>query len=105
MKVYLPSHGVLGIDSIDIRQPKINDLREISNLSPTPELKKTEFVKMLATSPELVDSISIFDRDYLFAIAVSALHLGSLAFKVECACSNIISDALELHDHPCNLPR
>ena len=99
MKIYLPSSGVLGIMSTEIRQPKIDDLRKISELSQIPELRKTEFVKLFLQSPEQLDLMSVFDRDYLFLISVSAVHVGQLSFSFICDCGNEVQDTLDLSNH------
>lgn len=99
MKVYLPSSGALGIKSTEIRQPKIDDLRKVSELSQIPELRKTEFVKLFLQSPEQLDSMSVFDRDYLYLISVSAVHIGQLSFSFICDCGNEVQDTLDLSSH------
>nr|DAH52366.1 MAG TPA: baseplate protein [Caudoviricetes sp.] len=84
MKIYIPSNGKVGIYSVDLRMPTIGDLRKSSQFSSISEIKKTQFVKLLAEQPEAIDRITIKDRDYLFVIAVCALSMNIVRYTVKC---------------------
>lgn len=95
MKVYLPSNGMMGISHIDLSQPKINDLRNVPNLSGFSTIRKTEFVKMLA-DPDEVDKITPFDRDYLFLIAAASISMNNINFEVTCKKGHLVSGAFNI---------
>ncbi len=99
MLIYLPSNGKLGINKVDMRQPKIQDIRESQEFSNDSDLRKTQLVKLLCKSPEEIDKISLYDRNYLFVIAVSSLTLNSLPFKAKCSnpeCGKVLSDTIDI---------
>lgn len=96
MKIKLPSNGHFGVNSVNMRQPRVNDLRMISELSPYEPLAKYQFVKNLLEKPEVIDKISIFDKDYLFAIAVGIINLNKIGFSFVCPCGESLRGEFDL---------
>ena len=46
MKIYLPSNGMMGLTSIEMRPPRIKDIN-FEDLSSNETLRKTEFLQLL----------------------------------------------------------
>lgn len=89
MKIYLPSNGLLGLTSVDMRTPRISDIRTLTNLSDNEILFKTEFLYQLVDK-EVLDRVTPSDRDYLFFIAASAFSLNVFNYSVTCKCGKHI---------------
>lgn len=89
MNIKLPSNGHFGVVSVNMRQPRVNDLRMIPELSSYEPLAKYQFVKALLEKPEVLDSISIFDKEYLFAIAVGVINLNKIGFTFTAPAGNL----------------
>lgn len=98
MRIDLPSAGKFGIFSVEMRSPKIGDLRAVNELSSVESIAKTDFVKMLMTKPEDLDKVSIYDRDYLFLLAAAAVNMNKFDFTVQCECGNNIEDSFDISD-------
>lgn len=95
---------MMGLTSVEMRDPKIGDLRSIPNMASSSIIRKTEFVKMLVG--EQVYQITPQDRDYLFVIAVSAVSMNSVPLKVQCSCGNDCYDAISVGEvEPLRLKR
>ena len=93
MKVFLPSSSLRGISPfIEVPEPRINDLRDVGNLTEYEEFAKNEFLYKFAD----ISKITIFDRDYLFMVLVSSLYMNSMGFKVKCECGKRIYDKFEI---------
>jgi len=104
MRVYLPSNGMMGLNSIELRAPKIDDLREIPNLSQSSIIRKTQFVELLAPKND-VDRITPYDRDYLFALAVAAISMNQLGFNVQCKNGHVVESFMTAENMiPVRLP-
>jgi len=86
MNIFLPSNGIVGIKTVDMSPPKIKHLRQISELSKINEFAKNEFLSLLLNNFADLNKITIFDRDYLFLMAVSAIHLNNMEFTFTCKC-------------------
>lgn len=84
MEIYLPSNGRTSVNKIEMRQPKISDIRKSQEYSDLSEIRKTQFVKDLCANPQLVDEITLYDRDYLFTIAAASLNMNKINFKSTC---------------------
>ena len=69
MKVVLPSQGVLGTKTVEMRAPTFGDLREMNNSNQTEGLLKVDFVKKLIDPHVDLSKITKMDLDYLFLIA------------------------------------
>lgn len=93
MRIYLPSNGMMSLVHIEMRNPMIKDIRELSNISENDTLRKTEFLKLLC-NPEDLDKITPSDRDYLFFIAASAFSLNAFNYTVKCDCGKTVKDVL-----------
>ena len=99
MKIYVPSNGKMGLQSVNMRQPKIDDLRDTVELSSISEIRKTQFVKKLLDNPDDLDGLSKFDRDYLFLIAVASLSQNKIYFHVQCAaCKKKVKSSVSLEE-------
>lgn len=85
MEIYLPSNGKIAVNKVEMRQPKIMDIRKSQEYSDISEVRKTQFVKDLCKNPEQIDEITTYDRDYLFTIAVSSLNMNKISFKSTCS--------------------
>ena len=85
MIVQLPSNGLYGLRQVNLRTPKVGDLREIASASYTEEQIRTEFVRLLIDDATSVfDRITIYDRDYLFAIAASGVCMNRITIDFVC---------------------
>lgn len=98
MRIELPSAGKFGVFSVEMRSPKIGDLRHVSELSDVESIAKTDFVKSLMKEPQDLDNVSIYDRDYLFLLAAAAVNMNSFDFSVRCECGNTINDSFDISD-------
>lgn len=101
MLIYVPSNGRCSVSKVDMRQPKIGDLRGTVEMSSISEVRKTQFVKTLVTSPDDINEITTSDRDYLFVIAVASLTLNKINFSTECSnksCKKKVNDFLMLDE-------
>ena len=99
MKVVLPSLGALGIKTVDLREPKIKDLREIANSNKIDSLIRLDLVKLLIDEKVSLDKITKYDSDYLFTIAALSIQFNSLAYQLQCPhCKRQIHTELNLED-------
>lgn len=85
MKIPLPSNGVFGLKFVEMRQPVMSDLRKVEQFSSDEVLAKNEFLRLLLNDPTVLPSISTYDRDYLFTIAVGAINLNKIPYVVTCS--------------------
>lgn len=88
MRIVLPSRGVLGCKEVDFHIPVYANLRELSLHNYGEDEIGYEFVKLLLADPTDLDRMTFQDKDYLLTIAVSALHMNSIALDVKCPCGN-----------------
>lgn len=85
MIVSLPSNGLYGLRQVRLATPRVGHLREIAGADYTDEQVKTEFVRMLLDHPEDVfPRITMYDRDYLYAIAASAVCMNQIVIDFVC---------------------
>lgn len=104
MKVFLPSNNMMGLTSVEMRDPKIGDLRKIPNYSFSSIIKKTEYVRDLVGDDVL--KITPQDRDYLFLLAVGAISMNRLTLNATCKCGCPISGEVALGEiEPVRLKR
>lgn len=99
MEIYLPSNGKTAVNKIEMRQPKILDIRKSQEYSDISEVRMTQFVKDLCSKPEQVDEITIYDRNYLFTIAAASLNMNRINFKSKCSdrsCGYKMSDFISV---------
>lgn len=94
MKIFLPSNNMMGLVSVEMRDPKIGDLRKIPNYSESSIIKKTEYVRDLVGDD--VYKITPQDRDYLFLIAVGAISMNELTLSIKCDCGCPINSSLPI---------
>lgn len=104
MKIFLPSNNMMGLTSIDMRDPKIGDLRDVPNLSFSSVIKKTQFVQKLTGDDVL--KVTPQDRDYLFLIAVGAITLNRISLSTTCSCGQELYGEISISEvDPIRLPR
>lgn len=105
MKVFLPSNNMMGHTSVEMREPKIEDMRKIPNFNQQSSIiKKTEFVHELVG--DVVYELTPQDRDYLFVLGVGAIRLNRISMVVKCSCGRQIKDELTTGElYPIRLPR
>lgn len=85
MIVQLPSNGLFGLRQVRLATPRVGHLREIAEADYTDEQIKTEFVRMLLEHPESdFQHMTMYDRDYLYAIAASAVCMNQLVIDFVC---------------------
>lgn len=84
MKIILPSAGILGTKTVNMRAPKFGDLREMHNTNQIDELVKIEFVKRLIDEHTDLSKITKDDVEYLFTIAAFALEFNVMSYDVVC---------------------
>lgn len=84
MRIKLPSNGCMGVTYIEMRQPKVGDLRKVPELSKLSALAKTQFVEMLVDDVDALHECSIFDKEYLFLLAAGAINLNKFEFNFTC---------------------
>lgn len=96
MKIFLPSNNMMGMTSIEMRDPKIEDLRKVPNFSQFSIIRKTEFVKLLTGDDVL--KVTPQDRDYLFLLAVGAISLNRLNLSITCNCGQRLSEDVGIGD-------
>lgn len=98
MRIVLPSQGILGVREVDLQMPKYRHVRDISQMNYSEEEIGFRFVEMLVSSNDIFDKITYQDKDYLLAIAVSALHLNALKLAVTCTCGERVTTMLDMSD-------
>lgn len=98
MKILLPSQGKTGIVSVEMRQPKISDLRRGADFTDISGIRKNEFLRLLLTDSSVLSKITVFDRDYLFLVAIAVVSLNTVKFKWTCQCGKQSSDQIRLDD-------
>ncbi len=98
MRIILPSQGILGIREVDMMMPKYRHIRDLSQMNYSEEEIGFRFVEMLVSSGDIFDKITYQDKDYLLAIAVSALHLNALNLAVTCSCGERVTTTLDMSD-------
>lgn len=85
MIVQLPSNGLYGLRQVRLATPRVGHLREIATADYTDEQVKTEFVRMLLEHPEEdFARMTMYDRDYLYAIAASAVCMNQISVDFVC---------------------
>jgi len=105
MIIYLPSNGMMGPFSVDMREPTIAILKKSRNYSQYNLIRKYEFVRDL-TSPKEAGSMTVFDLDYVFIIGVAALTMNMIAYSIKCACGRRLKEELNVGERlPLRLPR
>jgi len=91
MKVILPSLGIYGCRSVDMRPATFDDLRAANYMNSECEgLIKLQFIKRLSD----VDftKITKCDADYLFAVAALSISFNTVNYSVSCShCNHTIS--------------
>lgn len=110
MLVKLPSSGVLGCSVVDLQIPKYKHLRDISQLSLVEDQVPYNFVKSLLSDPSKTSQMTYQDINFLFIIAVSAMHMNSIEVRAKCRCGEpcVAKYALEdkeVTDLPENTPK
>lgn len=101
---------MMGISSIELREPSLHDLRKVKDLNTDNHLRMTEFLSLI-TDKDQLNQITPFDRDYLFFLAVSSISLNTLNYSTTCpSCSknfplSISSSEMEPIYLPTGVPR
>ena len=99
MKVTLPSQGILGTKTVEMRAPTFGDLREMNNTNQIDGIVKLQFVKRLVDPHVDWSKVTKMDLDYLFLIAAFSLQFNRVTYKVRCPkCGNIYSKEFRLDD-------
>lgn len=98
MKVYLPSNGLCGLDTLDLPQVKIDMLRDVPNLPEDDVNRKNSFLALVVGDVDFLNKITPEDRDYLFAISAASISANSLPFTVGCKCKTVSHDTMDLGD-------
>lgn len=89
MRVILPSNGLLGTKSVDLREPKFYDLRKTMNTADDEYLFKYDFVKNLCEfDPK---TITMDDIEHLFGLAATSVLFNTIKFSTKCDCGTIAS--------------
>lgn len=96
MKIVLPSMGILGCKSVDIRQPKFDDLRNVNSLNQEEPLLKLQFTKRLLDYKADLNKITKMDMDYLFVVASFAIQFNTVKYTYTCSCGNDIQSKFNL---------
>lgn len=84
MKIILPSRGVLGAKSVDMRQPTYNDIRRLNSLAIEGERAKVAFTEWLLAEGTDLNAITRWDLDYLFTVAAMAVQLQAPTYECHC---------------------
>ena len=98
MKIILPSNGVLGCKSVDLRQPKFEDIRNVSNLNQEEALLQALFIKELLPPEFDLSKITKFDIDYLFAIVAYSCQFNTAQYNFKCECGHVIRKEFSIVD-------
>lgn len=86
MKVILPSSGVLGTRTVELRQPKYSDFRKASSLNQEELLLKTDFVKLLLPEDTDYKKITYQDMLYLYTIAIFSCNYQKITYQHTFSC-------------------
>lgn len=84
MRITLPSNGLFGLREVTVDVPRIGTLRELSFSDWTEEQLRTELLRLLIKEDDAFSRMTIYDRDYLFAVVVSSICLNSVPIKYTC---------------------
>lgn len=96
MEIRLPSSGKMGIYKLNVRMPKLNDLREVSSLDDDENIAKTQFLLNLVENKQDFFKISTYDRDFLFVMVAGNMFLNKLEFRYTCSCGEQVDETLNL---------
>lgn len=111
MKVLLPSHGILGQKSVNMRIPTFRDIHEIQSYNTDPLLRRYHFVELITDAD--FKRVTTMDVEYLFSAAAFSLMYNMVEYKPECPkCKSKVSSYVRLSDldikelrlHPSDLP-
>ena len=84
MRVALPSNGLYGLSEVTVDIPRIGTLRELSFSDWTEEQLRTELLRLLIKEQDVFSRMTLYDRDYLFAVVVSSICLNAIPVKFTC---------------------
>lgn len=97
MKIALPSSGILGTKTVEMRAPTFGDLREMNNSNQIEGLLKIDFVKRLIDPHVDFSKITKMDLDYLFLIAAFSIQFNVMNYKLTCpSCGKVNSRRFDL---------
>lgn len=82
MKVLLPSHGILGQKSVNMRIPTFADIHEMQSYNPDGFLRKYHFVEVVTDAD--FNKVTAMDVDYLFTIGVFSLMYNAIKYEPKC---------------------
>lgn len=111
MKVLLPSHGILGQQSVNMKIPTFGILHELQSYNQDELLKKFKFVELLTDAD--FNKITEMDCEYLFLVAAFSLVFNTASYDLQCeSCGekfkkNLVlteQDIKELHIKKKDLP-
>lgn len=91
MKIALPSRGLLGCSEVELQTPTYRHLRDITQVEYPLEQVGYEFVKSLLVDPSALARMTFQDKDYLLTVAVAAMHLNAIPFRVTCQCGKPVN--------------
>ena len=94
MKVKLPSNGLFGSKTIDLREPTFEDIRKSWSLNQEEPLFKIQFVQQLANID--LSKVTKQDIEYLFTIAAFSIQFNTVLFSTKCTCGNVINNTFSL---------
>lgn len=84
MNVVLPSNGLLGLRSVELDMPRFSYLRKLNESAFSDDEAQIRFVEMLLSDKEALHKLTRYDKNYLFLIAMSAVHLNNVEMDVVC---------------------
>lgn len=92
MQIILPSLGVFGKRSVNMRPATFDDLRAVHTMNEDCEpLVKIQFVQRLCSDLDL-SKISKYDLDYLYAVAALSISFNAVSYTVTCPdCGELLS--------------
>lgn len=84
MRIKLPSAGIVGFETIELDSLRFSHLRNISLENLNDDQVKTELIRQVAIDKDKVEKLTLWDRDYIHKILISAIHNNAIQLIVEC---------------------
>lgn len=94
MKILLPSLGIYGQKSVELKVPTLQDLRDITNYNVDELYKKARLVSLLSDAN--FSKITYDDFNYIYDIAAFSVVLNKLDFTIQCSCGNNVNTSVYL---------
>lgn len=83
MKVFLPSHGILGQRTVEMKIPTFSIIHEMQSYNDDDVLKKYRLLELLTNAD--FSKITAMDAEYLFTIAAFSLLFNSANYSLTCS--------------------